>query len=530
MSKGKAALYGRLSKEDLDKAKEGDVSQSIKNQRLLLTNYALEQGFEIVEWYYDDDYSGLYSNRPGFEKLIRDAQAKKFDVVIAKSQSRFTRNMEHMERYLHTLFPIWGIRFIGIVDNADTFVASNKKARQINGLINEWYCEDLSENIRSVFKAKMKDGQYIASHPPYGYIKNPKNNHKLIIDDYAAEIVRRIYKMYISGMGKSAIGVQLSKEGVLIPSEYKRQVLKMNYHNANESSYSKIWSYQTVHTILNDETYIGTMVQSKYTTVSYKSKKKIKLPEDEWIKIPNSHEAIIDGDTWNIAQTLQKQRTRSVNIKQNIGLFGGILRCADCKKPLSRTYHRRTHEFDGYCCSFYKRFGNTFCSQHKIKHDELERVVLESIKQEARKLLTQDDINELNEFCEYGISDESCASEKKSKEIIQENIARIEKFLKKAYEDYAEEILNKSEYLELKAQYNLEKKNFLAQIQEIEDVIHHKKTIQEQHSLWVERFKNYIDVDKLTRDMIIEMIDKIEIGKDGQIYIFFKFSNQINQQ
>lgn len=525
MERVKAALYGRLSKEDVCKIKEGDDSQSIINQRLLLTSYAIEHDFEIVDWYYDDDYSGLYSDRPGFQKLIEDAKVKKFDVVIAKSQSRFTRNMEHLEKYLHTMFPIWGIRFIGVVDNADTSIASNKKARQINGLINEWYCEDLSENIKSVFKAKMKDGQYIAAHPPYGYIKNPENTHKLIVDEYAAGIVKKIYQMYVSGMGKGAIGAQLTKEGVLIPSEYKKQVLKMNYHNANEAIYSKLWSYQTIHTILNDETYTGTMVQSKFASISYKSKKKRKLPPEEWIKIPNSHEAIISKELWETTQRLQKQRTRSVNNTKKIGLFGGILKCAECNKPLARAYNRRTHEFEGYCCSTYKKFGNTFCTQHKINNKELESVVLQCIKDEAKKILTSDDIAELRDF---DITQSTVKTEKTTIEIIQQNIEKIEKYLKKAYEDYIDGVLTKEEYIDLKSRYKEEKEEYQGQIVELNKKIQGNNLLCKEQKQWIERLKNYIDIQELNREIVVELIDKIIVENNGGIRIIFRFSNLIN--
>ena len=188
----RAVLYLRLSKEDLHKIREGDDSASIKNQRLMLTEYALSMGYQITDVYSDDDESGLYDSRPGFERMMEDARLGKFNIVIAKSQSRFSRNMEHIEKYLHHDFPLLGIRFIGVADNADTENLGNKKARQINGLVNEWYCEDLSDNIRSVFKAKMKAGQFLGSSCPYGYRKDPKDHNHLLIDEYAASIVRRL--------------------------------------------------------------------------------------------------------------------------------------------------------------------------------------------------------------------------------------------------------------------------------------------------------------------------------------------------
>jgi len=204
--KNKAVLYLRLSKEDKDKLVKGDDSASIQNQRLLLTDYALQHDFQIVDVYSDDDESGLFDTRPEFDRMLTDAKLGKFQVVIAKSQSRFSRNMEHIEKYLHHDFPNLGIRFIGVVDGADTANIGNKKSRQINGLVNEWYCEDLSANIRSAFRAKMRDGQYLGSSCPYGYVKDPKNHNHLVIDEYAAGVVRKIFHLYLKGYGKAKIG------------------------------------------------------------------------------------------------------------------------------------------------------------------------------------------------------------------------------------------------------------------------------------------------------------------------------------
>lgn len=258
--KNRAVLYLRLSKEDLDKLREGDESASIKNQRLLLIEYALTNNFEVVKIYCDDDESGLYDDRPGFEEMLEDAKLGLFDIVIAKTQARFSRNMEHIEKYLHHDFPNLGIRFIGVVDGVDTAVASNKKSRQINGLVNEWYCEDLSDNIRSSFKIKMKKGQFLGSSCPYGYKRDPSNHNHLIVDEYAANIIRRIFSMYLSGCGKAKIGSVLSADGVLIPTLYKQQILGENYKNCRVMETTKNWSYQTIHTILNNQVYVGDMV------------------------------------------------------------------------------------------------------------------------------------------------------------------------------------------------------------------------------------------------------------------------------
>ena len=195
----KCAVYCRLSREDGDGTRE---SESIQNQRALLTEYAAERGWEVYAAYCDDDYSGADRARPAFNRMLRDARDQKFEIILCKTQSRFTRDLELVEKYIHGLFPVWGIRFIAVVDHVDTALRGSKKARQINGLVNEWYLEDLSENIRAVFAQKRRAGQYIGSFPAYGYEKDPADHNHLVIDAQAAETVRLIFSLCLSGRGK----------------------------------------------------------------------------------------------------------------------------------------------------------------------------------------------------------------------------------------------------------------------------------------------------------------------------------------
>lgn len=316
---GRAALYLRLSKEDADKIQKGDDSASIQNQRLLLTEYAREHGFQIAEVYCDDDESGLYDDRPGFGRMLADAEAGRFEIILAKTQARFSRNMEHVEKYLHHELPNMGIRFIGAADGVDTADDANKKSRQISGLVNEWYCEDLSRNIRSSLRAKMKAGQFLGSSCPYGYRKDPHDHNHLLVDEYAAGVVRRIYQMYLDGCGKTEIASALTSEGVLIPSIYKREALGVHYHNARELETTKDWSCQTVHTILNNPVYTGRVVQNKEQTLSYKDRKKKRIPESEWISVPGMHEPVIEESIFQRVRKLQKARAKSAAWRKRSG-------------------------------------------------------------------------------------------------------------------------------------------------------------------------------------------------------------------
>lgn len=517
----KAVLYLRLSKEDLHKIREGDDSASIKNQRLLLTEYALSEGYQIVNVYSDDDESGLYDDRPGFEQMLEDARLGRFDVVIAKSQSRFSRNMEHIEKYLHHDFPLLGIRFVGVADNADTENMGNKKARQINGLVNEWYCEDLSDNIRSVFKAKMRAGQFLGSSCPYGYRKDPNNHNHLLIDAYAASIVRKIYALYLEGNGKSKIAAMLSAEGILIPTRYKQEVLGIPYKNSKLLPQTKTWSYQTIHTILGNPVYTGTLVQNKYNKVSYKDKGKIKLPRESWIVVENTHEPIIDRHTFDLVQELQKQRTKSVHAAPN-GLFSGKLFCADCKKSMERQYARNGERgFIGYVCKTYKKQGKRFCESHKILNEELEQAVLNSLREETAKLLTESDIATLQQFEAAGVHRGDIPGQV---EILQKQMDKIEKYKKGAFEKYLDNVIMETDFRRYIEQYDsqlMELKSHLRALSEINAA----KGAMLQESTRMGDVKNYVNVDTLDRYMIVELIDRIEVGRDGELTIYYKFRN-----
>ncbi len=523
MKGNRAVLYLRLSKEDADKINKGDDSASIKNQRLLLTDYALEKGLRIVGVYSDDDESGLYDDRPDFERMITDAKMGEFDIIIAKTQSRFSRNMEHIEKYLHHDLPNLGIRFIGVVDGVDTDNEANKKSRQINGLVNEWYCEDLSKNIRSSFKIKMKAGQFLGSTCPYGYKKDPENHNHLIIDEYAADVVRRIFKLYLEGYGKTKIGSILSSEGILIPTIYKQKVLEENYHNAKALDTTRNWSYQTIHTILNNETYLGHLIQNKVNTLSFKDKKKRKLPKENWITVKNTHEAIIGQDVFDMVQKMQKIRMKSVDVTNQNGIFSGMIFCADCKHAMSRKYARRGNKgFIGYVCKTYKTQGKAFCESHSIDIEALEEAVLGSIKEEAKKILRDEDIDELDKLqCQ----NKSRENYERQLSQIQRQINKVSKFKEKTYENLLEDLISKAEYRKYIADYDEE----INKLNQQQDILVEKMECQQdldvQYDEWVEAFKNYMNVKKLTRDMVLELIERIEVNKDGSIDIYYKFSN-----
>lgn len=314
----RCAVYCRLSKED-------PQSESIQNQKNILTRYALRQGWEVYQFYCDEDFSGADSARPDFCRMLHDAQARRFEIILCKTQSRFTRDMELVEKYIHGLFPLWGIRFVAVADNVDTALRGNKKARQINGLINEWYLEDLSENVRMVLEHKRRSGQYVGSIPLYGYKKDPADRHRLIIDEPTAAVVRRIYGWFLSGIGTQRITAMLNDAGIDNPTAYKKP----------DTASSRLWSKSTVSRILHNEMYAGVLIQGRRKRASYKSKRSVRVPEAQWARVEGAHAAIVSPEDFHQVQTLLAAHTRSDGLGRRHPL-SGLAYCA-CGKPLMRT-------------------------------------------------------------------------------------------------------------------------------------------------------------------------------------------------
>ena len=261
----KVGVYCRLSDEDRDKLNKNDDSDSIVNQRSMCLKYAQQNGWNVVDIYSDDDFSGAGTYRPDFERLIKDCESGKINLVLCKSQSRFSRDMEVIERYLHNKFIEWGVRFVSIVDNADTSIESNKKSRQINGLINEWYLDDLSTNIKKSLKNKREDGLFMGSFASYGYDRDPEDKHKLIVDPVAAEVVKKIFELYANGYGYYKICEYLNNNNIPSRAVYKR--MKGSNFVCASCDYDNVkWNTDTIAQMLRNEVYIGNLVQGKITS------------------------------------------------------------------------------------------------------------------------------------------------------------------------------------------------------------------------------------------------------------------------
>lgn len=349
------AVYIRLSKEDGDK----EESDSVGNQRRLLTEYvAKKEDLILYDTYIDDGFSGTNFRRPSFQRMIEDIESGKVNCVIVKDLSRFGRDYIETGRYLERVFPDLGVRFISISDGIDSLKQVYDMLLPIKNIFNEQYARDISKKVQTAVKTKQKAGEFIGSFTSYGYKKSPTDKNKLIIDEYAANVVRRIFSMYIQGYGKQRIAMILNSEGILCPSEYKK-INGLNYNNPKRLKSTTYWSYTTINSILNKEIYIGNMVQgTRYQRMRGKQKK---VPKNQWIIVKNTHEPIIDMETWNKVQLLLKRRTRKLDLETNKNIFAGFLKCGDCGRSMTKMIYKNkdgTRVFDFYCGT-YRRHENS---------------------------------------------------------------------------------------------------------------------------------------------------------------------------
>ena len=338
----RCAIYCRLSREDEDKPGQ---SESIQNQKALLLEYALERDWEVIELYSDEDYSGADRQRPAFLQMLSAAQGGAFQIILCKTQSRFTRDMELVERYLHHLFPLWGIRFVTLADHVDTAQKGNKKARQINGLINEWYLEDLSENIRMVLDHKRAAGQHIGSFSLYGYQKHPSQKGTLTIDPPAASVVRDIFSQALAGKSPQEIADQLNAAQLPNPTLYNTQQ-GLSYRSANPCTSGK-WNRGTISRMLKNEMYLGTMVQGTQRKISYKSAKLAPVSPEDWFRVEKTHAPIIDKETFETVQRLRKRRQKKGSTAPPHPL-SGLAYCHHCQVPLQQNayvYKENKHSY-----------------------------------------------------------------------------------------------------------------------------------------------------------------------------------------
>lgn len=451
------AIYCRLSKEDAAANAAPNTpreSESIQNQKNLLVGHAVQQGWEIYGIYCDDDYSGADRDRPQWNEMLRAARTGRVQIILCKNQSRFTRDLEMVEKYIHGLFPLWGVRFVALLDNVDTAVRGNKKARQINGLINEWYLEDLSENVRAVLDQKRRAGKFIGSFPVYGYQKDPADHNHLIIDEAAAENVRLIFRLYLGGAGTRHIAYQLNQSGIPNPAQYKR-AKGWNYVNGGERAGRGLWTHVTVSRILRGEVYTGTLVQGTRRKASYKSKKLLEIPREQWTRVEGTHEAIIDRAAFDAAGQRLALRTRSSGLGETHVLSGKV-RCEACGQKMIKlsNQYKGVRCYYLQCATYAATRKQPLCTKHGIRLDLLTGAVETRIRALVGALYTP---GELSRFRSGEYTEDRSRALEREIAAADQRIAKLSGAIRSLYLDKVEGLLTAGQFAELHSGFLAEK-------------------------------------------------------------------------
>ena len=449
--------------------------------------------------------------------MIEAAKQKKFQIILCKSQSRFTRDMELVEKYIHGLFPIWGIRFIAVADNADTEVKGNKKARQINGLVNEWYLEDLSENVRMVFDLKRREGKYIGGFPIYGYRKDPADKNHIIPDPEAAEVVRRIYQWSLEGHGRQNIAYMLNQQGIPNPTRYKAERgWTCNHPIKNDFG---LWNKVTVGRILTNEMYAGVMIQGRRRKVSYKSKVVIDTPESEWYRVEGTHEAIIDRATFEAVQRGLELRSRTDGTGE-AHLLSGLVKCADCGSTMSKCSNGRQAYLR---CKLYADSGREkLCTRHSVRLDQLIDLISDRIRYYVQTCYQLDprDLQPRKDTRREALEQE------------QKNLtAQLEKrsqALKTLYLDRVAGILSGDQFVELNQTFLDEKSRLEGRLEQIGSELAEREHSKNQAEL-MERALELLKLETVPRELVAGLVERIEIGEKDQatgrqeVKVFWRF-------
>lgn len=525
----KCAAYVRLSKEDeFSSSGIRDVSNSITNQKSLIRDYMDQHPeLELIEEYADDGYTGVNFNRPAFKKMMEDVKARRIDCIIVKDLSRFGRNYIEAGKYLEQVFPFLGVRFIAITDDTDTGRQQSDAEQFVlpfKNLFNDSYCKDISTKVRSQLAIKRKNGQYVGNFACYGYLKDPADHNQLIIDPETSIIVQRIFYWKIQGLSADRIADKLNRQGILCPMEYKRSLgmkCSTNFRTKGQAQ----WAPKSVIRILKNEFYVGTMVQGRKTTPSYKVKKIVEKPEHEWDRVEDTHEAIIHKDVFDVVQSLLLRDTRIAPSENSLYLFSGFLCCADCGMNMIRSRRKyKDKVYAYYSCSGYKRKSG--CESHMISEVQLYDAVLAAIKQQCHLILDMERLLKVaqdlpldhNSTHQYDIQITK----------LEEQVERAQDMKIHLIENLNEGIITPEDYKELNAIYDKKIKDSRLAIQNVKEERDGLKGLPLE-SEWLSTFKKHSTIEKLDRIILAELIDFIEVHKNKGLTIHFKYADQIQR-
>lgn len=507
------ALYCRLSVEDLkeDKGRKGhaDESNSISNQKTILAQYARDHGYLHPQFFVDDGISGTTFDRPGFKKMQEMVEAGKIGTIIVKDLSRFGREQVEMGRLLQFVYPSLGVTFIAIQENVNTTEKTGLEMMPFYNIFNEWYAEQTSKKIKAVWKSKADNGERVSPRIPYGYKKSEDDPKLWVIDEPAAGVVRHIFELCLSGLGPMKIAKQLEAEKILTPTEY---LFQNGGHPSNKRPADPYrWQQTTVSHILENLQYTGCTVNFMSSFVSFKVKKSIEHPREEWQVIPDTQEAIIDIDTFERVQELRRHRRRNTATGRT-SLFSGLVYCADCGSKLYFCASKSVKENQEFHrCASYKENRGT-CSIHYIREVVLKEIVLEAIQKTAQYVQNFEPVF-LYQFARQNTRNrEKSIRELKLKiERSEKRIAELDKLFARIYEDNTLGKLDDARYARMSAGYEAEQKELLAAVESDEQTVREMEQEKIELKLFLETMRECTDLKELTPALVNTLIKRIEV-------------------
>ena len=501
----KTALYCRLSQDD---GLKGD-SNSIQNQKNILQKFAEDHHFPNPCFYVDDGFSGGNFQRPAFQQMISDMENGEIGIIVTKDLSRLGRNQLHTGLYIEERFPMFGVRYIAINDNVDTDSSESNDLMPFKNLFNEWFIRDTSRKIRAVLKAKAERGERLGTRAPYGYIKDPETK-KLAVDDEAAAIVRRIFAMCASGNGPSQIARILKKEQVLTPTMYAYTRYGMN-HTCLDTAHLYNWSDSAIANLLENEIYLGNTVNMKYSTKSYKDKRRVEHSREECLVFKDTHPALITQEVWDIVQRVRKNRRRPTKMEEQ-NKYSGLVFCADCGSNM--VLHRArtmSASYNHFTCRTYKKDGES-CTGHYIRECVLDEVVLEDLRRVTAMARERPE-----EFAAYIGSKQSAEIQREirrqEKELaaMRKQKAELDAIFKKLYEDSVLSRITTEQFQMLSSSYTEEQNQIAAGIPQKEADIQRLRETVSGTDGFLDKAKRYMDITELTPELLRLFIEKIVV-------------------
>lgn len=532
-----AAMYLRLSRDDAasgGNAKDDggrtsvkNESESIGNQRELVRAYIHEQqDIELYDIYVDDGFSGSNFDRPEFKRMMRDIEAGRVNCVIVKDLSRFGRDYIEAGRYIQKTFPALGVRFIALTDNYDSFSAdtgSGSIVLPVKNFINDSYCRDISTKVKSGLEVKRKNGECISPFAVYGYKKDEVNRNHLVVDEYAAGIVRQIFEWKIAGMAVSAIAGKLNGLGILSPKEYKKS-LGLNYNGGFQGAGKSLWSNASVKRILTNEIYLGHLQQGKTRKINYKVKGVVEKPREEWVCVENTHEALVTEDDFRIVQNLLYSDSRLGPGMEKPGLFSGLLFCGDCREQMVRRVNRyKGREKVYYICSTKNRGDG--CSRHSIEEEVLKEIVEDTVKKyantflEGKHLLNKAKEQETGSFLEVSAYDRELRRLKEEQDRYYGLCAGL-------HDDLRKGVVTKEEFERLRSGFEKEAIKFGEAQKKQETLIRErfKKGVLSAGRL--KAFQDCVELKEIDRHTLSSLVKRIYVYEGRRIEIEYYFMDQ----